>query len=182
MYNYAEDIKSKISMRDMCDKYGLTVNRAGFAVCPFHSEKTASMKIYNNGFYCFGCNAHGSVIDFEMKYNGVQYGTAINRLNCEFQLGLPIGKVISYRDKKRLIDANRARKQQLEKAQQEQQKFDDEYERLHAQWQILDTASKLRPKSPDEKLNVFFVEALQRKEYLEYLLDCMEDERRRKRE
>lgn len=34
--------------------------------CPFHSDGTASLAIYpNNGFYCFGCGAHGkNAVDF----------------------------------------------------------------------------------------------------------------------
>jgi hypothetical protein len=31
--------------------------------CLFHEEKTASLKVFNDGFKCFGCGAHGSNID-----------------------------------------------------------------------------------------------------------------------
>jgi putative DNA primase/helicase len=37
-------------------------NRAA-ARCIFHEENTASLKIFQNGFKCFGCSAHGSNID-----------------------------------------------------------------------------------------------------------------------
>jgi hypothetical protein len=32
-------------------------------LCPFHKEKTASFHVYKEGFYCYGCNAHGDVFD-----------------------------------------------------------------------------------------------------------------------
>ena len=177
---YAEEIKARVRMPDVCDKYGLAVNRAGFAVCPFHTEKTASMKVYKNGFHCFGCGAHGSVIDFVMHRFGLDFGGAVTRLNFDFQLGLPVGRVISAREKKRLIEAERARKRQAEERQRAIHQIDTEYEKLHAQWQILDSIrTRLQPRSPEEPLNPLFVDALHYKEYVEYLLDEKEEERRR---
>lgn len=40
-------------------------NRAGFAPCLFHDEKTPSMKYYKNKnrVHCFGCNQGGDVVD-----------------------------------------------------------------------------------------------------------------------
>lgn len=40
------------------------VSRGGFARCPAHAERTASMKVYNdNHAHCFGCGFHGSAVD-----------------------------------------------------------------------------------------------------------------------
>lgn len=51
----------------------IKTNRAGFAKCPFHSEKTASFRVYpkENRWHCFGaCNKGGDAIDFVGKlYN-----------------------------------------------------------------------------------------------------------------
>ena len=55
----SEEIKKTYSMRDILGRYGMQPNRAGFICCPFHKEKTASMKIYQDSYYCFGCGAHG---------------------------------------------------------------------------------------------------------------------------
>src|SRR2546427_10740246 len=27
--------------------------------CPFHEDRTPSLRIYDNGYYCFSCGAHG---------------------------------------------------------------------------------------------------------------------------
>lgn len=46
--------------------------------CPFHKEKTASFTIYRNDmrYKCFGCGAHGSVIDYVMLTRGMNYKEA----------------------------------------------------------------------------------------------------------
>lgn len=78
-------------MEDVARHYGYEVGRANFMRCPFHSgDRTASLKIYpgRGGFHCFGCGAHGSVIDFVMQAFGVNFQQAILRLNADFMLGL----------------------------------------------------------------------------------------------
>ena len=62
-----EEIKDLYSMKDILERYGLQKpNRAGFICCPFHKEKTASMKIYKRDFNCFGCGANGDIFTFVM--------------------------------------------------------------------------------------------------------------------
>ena len=42
-----EEIKHSYSMREIAERYGFHVNRAGFIHCPFHKgDKGASLKIY----------------------------------------------------------------------------------------------------------------------------------------
>jgi hypothetical protein len=41
-------------------------------LCPFHSEKTASFTVYQDGrYHCFGCKAHGDAVDFLEKVEGL---------------------------------------------------------------------------------------------------------------
>ncbi len=40
--------------------------------CPFHGEKTPSFYVYDDGFHCFGCGAHGDAIGFVMRAQGVE--------------------------------------------------------------------------------------------------------------
>ena len=69
----AAQIKSRLTMYDLLDKYGFQPNRRGFIQCPFHSEKTASLGIYQNGrrWKCFGCGAGGDVISFTQRLFGL---------------------------------------------------------------------------------------------------------------
>lgn len=75
-----ETIKQQNSMRDVLSRYGMVPNRAGFIRCPFHKEKSASCKIYDDSFYCFGCGIGGDVFDFVMQYESVPFSTAFIEL------------------------------------------------------------------------------------------------------
>lgn len=88
----AETIKQSISMLDVCQLYGIKVNRAGFACCPIHGEKSPSMKIYPGakGWHCFGCHKGGDVISFVCQYFGLDFVSAVKKLNDDFNLGLQI--------------------------------------------------------------------------------------------
>lgn len=88
----AETIKQSISMLDICHQYGIQVNRAGFACCPIHGEKSPSMKVYpgNKGWHCFGCHQGGDVISFVQQYFGLDFISAVRKLNDDFNLHLPI--------------------------------------------------------------------------------------------
>ena len=50
--------------------------------CPFHNEKTPSFYVYpdTESFHCFGCSAHGDVVDFVALNDGVDTKTALARL------------------------------------------------------------------------------------------------------
>lgn len=91
--DYANRINQSVTMRDVCQMYGLPVNRCGFCRSPFAaSDSTPSLKVYNGtrGWYDFSTNQGGSVIDFVKKYFGLPFLDAVRKLNADFQLGLPI--------------------------------------------------------------------------------------------
>jgi DNA primase len=64
-------------------------NRKG--LCPFHSEKTPSMVVYNDtqSFYCFGCGAGGDVITFIRKIENLDYVEAVKFLAQRAGLEVP---------------------------------------------------------------------------------------------
>lgn len=52
------------SAREVAEANGLHPNRSGYVSCPFHNERTPSLKLYDDGtWYCFGCGKGGSSID-----------------------------------------------------------------------------------------------------------------------
>jgi len=79
-----DDIKRDHPMPEVVRQYGIEINRTGFCRCPFHNERTASMKIYAQSFYCFGCGAGGDVIDFVRLYERCDFKTAFRMLGGEF--------------------------------------------------------------------------------------------------
>ena len=79
-----EEIKQSRSMGDVVALYGLHPNRAGFICCPFHKEKTASLKIYKDSFYCFGCGASGDIFKFVERMEGVSFKDAFLLLGGDY--------------------------------------------------------------------------------------------------
>jgi len=66
--------------------------REHVGLCPFHNEKTPSFTINEDkGFYhCFGCGAHGDVIGFVMRADGLLFPEAVAKLAAEAGLALPV--------------------------------------------------------------------------------------------
>ena len=81
----SEEIKEAYSMRDVLERYGIRPNRSGFIRCPFHKEKTASMKIYKDSYYCFGCGAHGDVFDFVSAMDDLSFREAFLELGGTYE-------------------------------------------------------------------------------------------------
>ena len=73
-------IKNMLDIKQALEYYGLSFKNNNFTSCPFHQEKTPSFKIYDDSFYCFGCGASGTVIDFVMKYFGLTNIEAVKKL------------------------------------------------------------------------------------------------------
>jgi len=60
-------------------------------LCPFHKEKTPSFHVREDkGFYhCFGCGAHGSVFDFLMATESLNFPQALQRAALLAGVNLP---------------------------------------------------------------------------------------------
>jgi hypothetical protein len=106
-------IKDSLDIVVVLDYYGLTVDKKGFARCPFHQEKTPSFKINRekNTYHCFGCGEHGTVIDFVMRYFHITNIEAVTKLNDDFRLNLPIYEKINAEKYKHLLKEIQKRKQ-----------------------------------------------------------------------
>ena len=147
----AEEIKSRLSMLMVAERYGLKPNRSGFISCPFHEEDTPSLKMYaepGRGFHCFGCQTNGSVIDFVMRLFRINYQQALARLDCDFGIGL-IGNKPDIRAIKRWQKEHSAKLDSEKKRQEKIQTLTEEYCRL---WQI----SKFSEPWSDEWCNALY--------------------------
>lgn len=164
-------LKERLTMDEVARHYGFTPNRSGFMRCPFHREKTGSMKIYPDDsgghWHCFGCGKGGSVIDFVMQLYGISFRQACLRLNVDFGLGLADQRP----------DPS-ARSAALEKRRREQalrQKLEAEHSALaaeHCYWwqaQIL-----FRPDPATGFVHPLYAEAVKKLPALEYRLNLIE--------
>ena len=68
--NVFEAVKQSVTTRQAAEHYGIHVGRNGMACCPFHNDKTPSMKL-DRRYHCFGCGADGDVIDFTAALYGL---------------------------------------------------------------------------------------------------------------
>ena len=68
--NVFEAVKQSVTTRQAAEHYGIHVGRNGMACCPFHHDKTPSMKL-DRRYHCFGCGADGDVIDFAAALYGL---------------------------------------------------------------------------------------------------------------
>lgn len=76
-----ETIKSAIYVNEYAARF-LTV-RNGTALCPWHREKTPSLKLYAAYFKCHGCGVGGDILAFASAYHGISTGAAIRLLADE---------------------------------------------------------------------------------------------------
>ncbi|MBR6041006.1 MAG: hypothetical protein IKP38_11045 [Clostridia bacterium] len=86
------DRAKTVSALDAAERFaGIEGKRIGGRVkacCPLHNEKTPSCVFYENGtFYCFGCHAGGTSIDFTMAYFRESSVDAAKRIVSAFGLG-----------------------------------------------------------------------------------------------
>lgn len=179
MIDCANQVKSAVKMADICRMYGIEVNQAGFARCPFHSEKTASLKIYpgDRGWHCFGCGDGGSVIDFVMKFFGLDLMRAIRRIDSDFGLGLPLDREQSEEEAKEASRIAYERRQEITRQKKAHQDALERYYNALAAWVDADTAAQeTAPKSLFEPISDIYASAVKTRDRAAYRLDLAADE------
>ena len=173
-----QTIKDRLTMREVLERYGYQADRKGFMCCPFHNEKTPSMRIYDKDFHCFGCGEHGDIVSFVQKLFNLSFPETLRRIDADFGLNIygdhTFEELRKSRYKQMAIKAERERKKhQKEVAESEYWKAFDEWKRLD------DNRRIYRPKSPVEELHPLFVESLQKLDYQKHVLERAETEVRR---
>ena len=166
-----QTVKAAVTARQAAEMYGLKVGRNSLTCCPFHQDKTPSMKV-DDRYYCFGCGVTGDAVDLTAQLLGLSPKDAALRLAADF------GIEIDEKAKPNAFHPYRPRAD----PQKELQKWFD-----HAWGVLLEYRSLLRdwekryaPQSMDEEWHPLFCEALDKKDYIDYLLDelmlCSKDQ------
>ncbi|MBM6716732.1 DUF4316 domain-containing protein [Gemmiger formicilis] len=163
--NLFEVVKQSVTVREAAELYGIEVSRSGMACCPFHDDRHPSLKLNEDYFYCFGCGATGDVIDFTARLYNLSPKEAAEKLVQDFGL--------SY-DRKAPIRRNYVRQKsevQLRKEKREHAwRVLADYYHLLRKWE-----TDFSPRTPDEDPHPRFLESVQKKEYMGYLLDTFLD-------
>ena len=79
-----EAVKTTVAPRMAAEHFGLSVSRNGMVCCPFHDDRHPSMKLYEDHYHCFGCQANGDVIAFTSKLFGITPLEAAQKLAADF--------------------------------------------------------------------------------------------------
>ena len=158
--NVFEAVKQSVSTRDAAAFYGIEVKRNGMACCPFHDDKNPSMKV-DQRFHCFGCGADGDVIDFTARLFDLAPKEAAEKLAQDFGLIYD-----SQAPPRRKYVRQKTEAQQFWEDRQRCYRILSDYYYLLKKWEIDHS-----PRTPEEEPHPRFVEAIQKKTYVEYLLD-----------
>ena len=158
--NVFEAVKQSVSTREAASFYGIEVKRNGMACCPFHDDKNPSMKV-DQRFHCFGCGEDGDVIDFTAKLFDLSPKEAAEKLAQDFGLIYD-----SQAPPRRRYVRQKTEAQKFREARQRCYRVLSDYYYLLKKWE-----ADRSPRTPEEEPHPRFVEAIQKKPYVEYLLD-----------
>ena len=80
-----EEMANKIDLLDYASRSVDFVKHSGnthYCVCPFHTEKTASMAINTdeNYFHCFGCGRSGNIFNWIQLSEGLSFPEAVQKV------------------------------------------------------------------------------------------------------
>ncbi len=166
--NPFEAVKQNTSARQVAEFYGAKVNKNGMCQCPFHKDKTPSMRI-DNRFYCFGCQETGDAVDYVSKLFGIGLRDAAIKI-CE-DLSIEYDKTTQKtKPVSRPIRPQKSEAQIFAEAQKYIFKVLSDFHNMLKKWK-----KEYEPRSPDEEFHPHFVEALQKIDHVEYHLDTLLD-------
>src|ERR1700739_2155515 len=91
---FLDELRQRVSLAAVIARKVRLIRRGReqTGLCPFHNEKTPSFTVSDDKgfFHCFGCGAHGDVIGYVMRSEGVGFPEAVERLAREAGLALPV--------------------------------------------------------------------------------------------
>ena len=159
-----EVVKQSVTVREAAEHYGIVVGRGGMACCPFHDDHHPSMKV-DTRFHCFGCGADGDAIDFTARLYDLSPKEAAEKLALDFGLAYD-----SQAPPRRRYVRQKSEVQKLKEKREHGWRVLTDYYHLLRKWE-----TDYSPKTPDEDPHPRFMEAIQKKDYMGYLLDTFLD-------
>lgn len=153
-----EAVKSMVTPRMAAEHFGLNVSRNGMVCCPFHDDQHPSMKLYEDHYHCFGCQANGDVIAFISKLFGITPLEAAQKLAVDFGIREDRPSVLA------------KLKMYTTQAENEKLCFRVLSKYLHI---LQDWKKRYAPQTPEEGSDDRFVEACHMLECTQYMLDLL---------
>ena len=90
---WLDELRARLNIIDVVGDYVKLKpkGRRHWGLCPFHNEKTASFSVDGDEqmYYCFGCHKGGTVINFVMEMERMEFPDAVRLLADRARLTLP---------------------------------------------------------------------------------------------
>lgn len=113
---WLEELRSRSDIVQTVSSY-VSLKKNGrnyWGLCPFHGEKTASFSVSPNEqlYYCFGCKAGGTVFNFIMEMERLEYHQAVEFLADRAHMPMPEARQDDHYEQRRMqreryLNANR---------------------------------------------------------------------------
>ena len=120
---FLDELRGRVGLADVIGRRVKLVRkgREFHGLCPFHKEKTPSFTVNEEkGFYhCFGCQSHGSIFDYVMETEGLNFPEAVEKLAGEAGMEVPRDtpeERVRQQQRQTLIDVSEAAAGLFEKA------------------------------------------------------------------
>ena len=162
--NLFQNVKYGVSCREAAERYGVSVNRQGKALCPFHNDRHPSLYVADDHYYCFACGEHGDVIDFVGRLFQLSPYGAARKLMADFHLSPDKPPSAA------ALHAKRIRTEAQQLIENERLCFSvlSDYARVLRDWKV-----RYAPRTQDEPLHERFIEACRNLDQTEYYLDIL---------
>ena len=151
-------IKMAVSVKEAAEYYGLEVNRGNMTRCPFHADRTPSMKLNEDYFYCFGCGACGDVIDLAARLFSLSGYDAAKKLATDFGMT----------EQKPSILAKLQRGKSQAEAERRCFRVLGDYLQILQDWKV-----HCAPQSPEDAIDPRYAEACHMLERIENMLGIL---------
>ena len=159
-----DTLKAHITVPQAAAHYGIRIERNGMCCCPFHSDKTPSMKINESYYYCFGCHTTGDVIDFTARLFNLSPLDAARKLAADLGIdpNTPVSAAVAL-PRIRQEESPRNREGRCASVL-------IEYERL-----LKSRQRRFVPVHPSDEWDDRFVSASHALPQVSYMIDCLYD-------
>ena len=156
--NLFDTVKAAVTPRMAAERYGLPIQQGSMVCCPFHGDRTPSMKLNEDYFYCFGCGASGDVIDLAARLFNLSGYDAAKKLAADFGIVEQKPSVLT----------------KLKRSKSQAELESRSFRVLGDYLQILqDWKAHCAPQSPEDAIDPRYAEACHMLERIENMLDIL---------
>ena len=156
--NLFDTVKAAVTPRMAAERYGLPIRQGSMVCCPFHNDRTPSMKLNEEYFYCFGCGAHGDVVALTAQLFDLPPAEAAKKLAADFGIT----------EQKPSILARLQRGASQAETERRCFRALGDYLRILQDWK-----TNCAPQSPEDAIDPRYAEACHMLERIENMLDIL---------